>query len=193
MVKQEMLTLDEPADQAELSRISNEYNDRFAGMSALGISESSGTLSGLNRRIRGIMVQSLMAMDHQDNESMYRDGLVHVLGEPEFFEGPQARHMLNTLEGPSLMNVMTAAAEPLEIGGVQVLIGGEGRWQDLSELSLVLSRYGVQGGASGLLGVLGPTRMTYDHIIGTVRYVSGLMSTLVSDWYDGEGNYIEGA
>ena len=188
-----MLTLDEPVDQAELSRISNEYNDRFVGLSALAISENTGMLHGLNRRIRGVMVQALMAMDRQDNEPMYRDGLVHVLGEPEFFEGPQVRHMLNALEGPSLVDVVTAAAEPLEIGGVQVLIGGEGRWQDLSELSLVLSRYGVQGGASGLLGVLGPTRMTYDRIIGTVRYVSGLMSALVSDWYDGESNYIEGA
>ena len=139
-VKQEMLTLDEPVDQAELSRISNEYNDRFVGLSALAISENAGMLHGLNRRIRGVMVQALMAMDRQDNEPMYRDGLVHVLGESEFFEGPQVRHMLNTLEGPSLVDVVTAAAEPLEIGGVQVLIGGEGRWQDLSELSLVLSR-----------------------------------------------------
>ncbi len=192
-VKQEMLTLDAPVDQAELSRISNEYNDRFAGMSALAISEISGPLQGLNRRIRGIMVQSLLAMDRQDNESMYRDGLVHVLDEPEFFEGPQVRQMFSTLHGSSLVDVVTAAAEPLEIGGVQVLIGGEGRWRDLSELSLVLSRYGAPGGASGLLGVLGPTRMTYDRIIGTVRYVSGLMSALVTDWYDGESNYIEGA
>ena len=87
-VKQEMLTLDEPVDQAELSRISNEYNDRFVGLSALAISESTGMLHGLNRRIRGVMVQALMALDRQDNEPMYRDGLVHVLGEPEFFEGP---------------------------------------------------------------------------------------------------------
>jgi heat-inducible transcriptional repressor len=66
---------------------------------------------------------------------------------------------------------------------VQVLIGGEGRWHELAELSVVLSRYGVEGGASGLLGVVGPTRMTYDRTIGAVRYVSRLMSDLVSDCY----------
>jgi len=32
--------------------------------------------------------------------------------------------------------------------------------------------------------------MTYDRIIGAVRYVSGLMSDLVSDWYD-SGSQIE--
>jgi heat-inducible transcriptional repressor len=65
-----------------------------------------------------------------------------------------------------------------------VLIGGEGRWHEFADLALVLSRYGVEGGASGLLGVVGPLRMTYDRTIGAVRYVSRLMSDLVSDWYD---------
>ena len=186
MVKQQMLTLDEPVDQADLSRLSNEVNERFEGMSALAISEQTPPAFALGRHIRGILTQTLLALDHQDSEPMYRDGLMHMLTEPEFAEGQQVLHMLHTLEDPSLVSVVMAAAEPLEIGGVQVLIGGEGRWQDLSELSLVLSRYGVKGGASGLLGVLGPTRMTYDRIIGTVRYVSGLMSALVSDWYDSE-------
>jgi heat-inducible transcriptional repressor len=67
---------------------------------------------------------------------------------------------------------------------VQVLIGGEGRWHEFTDLALVLSRYGVEGGASGLLGVVGPLRMTYDRTIGAVRYVAGLMSDLVGDWYD---------
>jgi heat-inducible transcriptional repressor len=92
--------------------------------------------------------------------------------------------MVQMLEGSALVDVVAEAAEPLEIGGVQVLIGGEGRWRELTELSLVLSRYGVEGGASGLLGVVGPLRMTYDRTIGAVRYVARLMSDLVSDWYE---------
>ena len=83
-----------------------------------------------------------------------------------------------------MAGIVASAAQPLEIGGVQVLIGGEGRWNEFSDLSLVLSRYGVEGGASGLLGVVGPLRMTYDRTIGAVRYVSRLMSDMVSDWYD---------
>ncbi len=91
--------------------------------------------------------------------------------------------MLEALEGPALVDFITAAANPLEVGGVQVLIGGEGRLEDLREISLVLSRYGIAGGATGLLGVVGPLRMPYDRTIGAVRYVSQLMSALVNDWY----------
>ena len=37
--------------------------------------------------------------------------------------------------------------------------------------------------ASGVVGVLGPTRMAYPHAISTVRYVSGLMNELVDHLY----------
>jgi heat-inducible transcriptional repressor len=66
-------------------------------------------------------------------------------------------------------------------GGIHVLIGGEGTWEDLSECSVVLSRYGVPGVATGALGVLGPTRMPYAHTISTVRFVAGLLSDLVGE------------
>jgi len=189
-VKQQMLYLDQPVDQEMLSRLSNQLNERFARQTGRQIELQLDTLPSLGQQIAQLVVQVISAMDMQETNPVYRDGLAHMMAEPEFALGDQVRQMVSTLEGPSLVEVVMAAAQPLEIGGVQVLIGGEGRWQDFAELSLVLSRYGVAGGASGLLGVVGPTRMTYDRIIGAVRYVSGLMSDLVGDWYD-TGNQIE--
>jgi len=183
-VKQQMLSLDQPVEQSELSRLSGELNERCGGLSASGLASRVPAHNPLARRIGSLVVQTMTALDRQAAEPIYRDGLMHMLGEPEFAEGDQVRHVLHTLEGPILTDVVFTAAEPLEVGAIQVLIGGEGRWDDLSELSLVLSRYGVEGGASGLLGVVGPTRMTYDRTIGAVRYVSGMMSALVSDWYN---------
>jgi heat-inducible transcriptional repressor len=69
------------------------------------------------------------------------------------------------------------------VGEVRVIIGGEGRWEALREMSLLLSRYGLHGGPTGVLGVLGPLRMPYGRAISTLRYVSGLMSELLADWY----------
>jgi heat-inducible transcriptional repressor len=183
-VKQQMLTLDEPVEQDALSRISNQLNDQFRGFSARQINRATGDLSALGQQVARIVEQVITSVDQQDEAPVYREGLVHLLGEPEFSDDGQVRGLVRTLEGPSLAGIVAAAAQPLEIGGVQVLIGGEGRWHEFSDLALVLSRYGVEGGASGLLGVVGPLRMTYDRTIGAVRYVSRLMSDLVSDWYD---------
>jgi heat-inducible transcriptional repressor len=181
-VKQQMLNLDQPLEQESLSRISNQLNDVFAGLSGDQIAVLLETLPALQEQVGVIVGQAMEMVDRQANP-IYRDGLLHILEEPEFLDGGQVRQMVQTLEGPFLVDAVTAAAQPLEIGGVQVLIGGEGRWHELADLSVVLSRYGIEGGASGLLGVIGPTRMTYDRTIGAVRYVSSLMSDLVSDCY----------
>jgi heat-inducible transcriptional repressor len=181
-VKQQVLNLEQPLEQESLSRISNQLNELFAGLSADQIPALLESLPVLPQQIALIVDQVLALADRQANP-IYRDGLVHILEEPDFLESGHARQMVQALEGPLLVDVVNTAAQPLEVGDIQVLIGGEGRWQELAELSLVLSRYGVEGGASGLLGVVGPTRMTYDRIIGAVRYVSRLMSDLVSDRY----------
>jgi heat-inducible transcriptional repressor len=67
------------------------------------------------------------------------------------------------------------------VGGLQVLIGGEGEWQELRQCSMVLARYGVPGLATGTLGVFGPMRMSYTRTIPTVRFVASLLTDLVAD------------
>jgi heat-inducible transcriptional repressor len=66
---------------------------------------------------------------------------------------------------------------------VQVVIGGEGDWEELKDCSMVLARYGVNNVATGALGVVGPTRMAYGRAISTVRYVAELMTDLVNEAY----------
>ena len=68
-------------------------------------------------------------------------------------------------------------------GGVRVFIGSENAHEEMHDVSLVLSAYGRPGRATGVIGVLGPTRMAYPHAISTVRYVSGLMNELVDHLY----------
>lgn len=193
-VKQQMLTLDEVIEQEALSRLSNEMNDRLKGRTAAqieaGVRQVGESSREVARFVGRVVSQTMTAVDRQGDDALYRDGLLHILEEPEFALGGQARNIAQVIEGPSLTQIVSNAAPP-QVGGVQVLIGGEGRWHEFADLALILSRYGVEGGASGLLGVVGPLRMTYDRTIGAVRYVAGLMSDLVGDWY-GTGDRVEG-
>ena len=113
---------------------------------------------------------------------VYRDGLTHALAEPEQGDNQALRSALHILEQRSFLEDLLARTtlngEP---GGVQVLIGGEGSWQELREYSMVLSRYGSPGLSTGLLGVLGSIRMPYGRTISTVRFVAGLLSDLVEE------------
>jgi len=124
------------------------------------------------------LVQLMSAEAHQSAD-VVRDGLTGVLKEPEFINQNDARALVSAFESPAFLNSLVNTP----VGTVQVVIGGEGRWRELSSCSMVLARYGTEGFATGTLGVLGPTRMPYDRAIGTVRYVAELMSGMVSDLY----------
>ena len=60
-------------------------------------------------------------------------------------------------------------------------IGGEGNWDDLRQCSIVLSKYGAPGLATGTLGVLGPMRMSYGRSISLVRFLSSILSDFVTE------------
>ena len=91
-----------------------------------------------------------------------------------------ARRALRVLEERSFLeDLLSRTILTSGIGGVQVLIGGEGTWEDLRHCSMVLARYGAPGLATGAVGVLGPIRMAYGRTISTVRFVAGLLSDLV--------------
>ena len=105
--------------------------------------------------------------------------MTEVLQEREFENQLEANALVRALEQPDFLNDVMHS----RVGTVQVVIGGEGRWRELSSCSMVLARYGHEGFATGTVGVLGPTRMHYGRAISTVRYVADLMSDLVTDLY----------
>jgi transposase len=54
------------------------------------------------------------------------------------------------------------------------------RHEAMRECSLVVARYGVEGGPSGVVAVLGPTRMHYARTIPKVRYLAQLLGDLIA-------------
>jgi heat-inducible transcriptional repressor len=120
---------------------------------------------------------------------IYLDGLTNVLSEPEFLESDDARRAVRLFEERSLLkDLLARTTNNATVGGVQVLIGGEGKWEDLKQCSVVLARYGIPGLVTGTLGVFGPMRMSYARTIPTVRFMADLLSGLVSETMVGEEN-----
>jgi heat-inducible transcriptional repressor len=121
--------------------------------------------------------------DAVSSGEVHHDGLANMLSQPEFTDSEALRQSMRLLEESSFLEEVMAKALSPSVGGVQVVIGGEGAWEELKDCSMVLARYGAPGFATGALGVLGPIRMAYGRTISAVRYVAGLMSDLVVDAY----------
>jgi heat-inducible transcriptional repressor len=184
LVRQQMLSLDEPINQDTLTQIANRLNDLCVGGSRLRVQNCYRQVGALEQQILSVVADVMKGVDEQAGLHLYRDGLLNILHQPEFTVPESARNVVHLLEDRTLLEGLLT--EMLEVGGVQVIIGGEGRWNELRECSLVVSPYGVSGEATGALGVMGPMRMPYSRAISTVRYVAGLLSDLFRDLYGNE-------
>jgi heat-inducible transcriptional repressor len=181
-LRQQMLSLAEPVSQERLSAVATKINLLCAGLDLDSIASLSGKFDALEQDILNLVVEDMRHTQDVLGGEVYRDGITHVLAEPEFAQVDVARNALRILEERSLLeDLLTRTVMTSNVGGVQVLIGGEGTWEELRDFSMVLARYGASGLATGTLGVLGPIRMAYGQTISTVRYVAGLLSDLVVD------------
>ena len=186
-VSQQILTLAEPVTQERLSQTATRLNILLAGLAVDAISLLTTRPDALDQDILTLITQDMRRSSESSSGEIYTDGLTNVLSEPEFAESDDARRALKIFEERStLQDLLARTTSNSNIGGVQVLIGGEGGWEELRQCSMVIARYGVPGMATGTLGVLGPMRMSYAKTIPTVRFVAGLLSDLVNDTIVGE-------
>lgn len=188
-VSQQILTLAEPVGQERLSAAAARINQSFQGHTIDEISAMPARPEALEADIVTLIMQDMRRSAERVSGDLYYDGLTNVLAEPEFNASDEARRALRLFnERSTLQDLLSRTVMSSGVGGVQVLIGGEGTWEELRQCSMVMARYGVPGQVTGMLGVLGPMRMSYSKTIPTVRYVAALLSDLVTDTFVNENS-----
>jgi heat-inducible transcriptional repressor len=170
-VRQQMLALAEVINQEQLREASTL------------ITRLANQFQGLAQEVTHLISEIMARADAVWSGEIYRDGISNMLAQPEFVDSPQIQQVVRLLEERSYLEEILAKVLNPKIGDVQVVIGGEGAWEELKDFSIVLARYGAPGRATGALGVLGPTRMAYGRTISAVSYVAGLLSDLVIGTY----------
>ena len=186
-VEQQLVELDEPCDQTELTEIAARLNRMLAGLTAIELAAKVQGLPPLERIVTDVVEEIVRGVDEGGSDEAYLDGLRHVLSQPEFSDSQRTLELLELLDEGNFIRTIPLRA--LAGDGVTVIIGADnprlaGAGQALRECSVVIGTYGEPGVASGTLAVLGPMRMRYSRTISTVRYLADVMSELVSKHQD---------
>jgi heat-inducible transcriptional repressor len=112
--------------------------------------------------------------DHE----MYVEGSTNILNHPEFKDMDKAKQFLSLLdEKTSICRVLSGSSHPF---GFTIRIGSENDLSSIRDCSLVTVSYNVSDTMAGTIGIIGPTRMEYNKVISSIRY----MKKLVSDEID---------
>lgn len=176
-VKQQMLTLAEPLSQVRLSAAAERLNTLFENAGYDEVAARLSQLDPLEEEVTRLILDTLQRTDSRAFSDIYRDGLVNILDD----EG--TRQAVRVLEERTLLADVLSETQMSGLSGVQVVIGGDGRWEELKDCSIILSRYGVTDHFMGTIAVIGPMRMSYGRNVAAVRYVSDLMSGFVYEYY----------
>ncbi len=188
-IKQAVISLDEAdgVDQSTLNRVAGLLNERLTDATAtraeaiLARLADEDPIQHLARHVGDRIVRIVRDYDAASVEEVFSDGLLNVMEAPEFAQSDKLRQVFAALENRVYLGELVGSVAGS--GSIHILIGAENPRAEMHDVSLVLAPYGRPGQAIGVVGVLGPTRMSYSQAIGTVRFVSGLMNELVDHLY----------
>jgi heat-inducible transcriptional repressor len=169
-------------DPGQVEAVQRVLNERLGGLT---IREIRSTLADRLRDVGQVGARELLDIiiaegdglfDIQERGDAVMLGSASVLiDQPEFASSEQMRTLLTLTERRDALR--DALAERRR-DGLVVTIGGEHGDPGLTGFTLVTSTY-RRGGATGVIGVLGPTRMPYDKIIGLVEHTGRLVEGLL--------------
>jgi heat-inducible transcriptional repressor len=181
IVQQRMLNLADTIPQEQLSEAANHINAICTDLYAHQIRLKSIQLNLLEREVAELAAQVMEQSDISQNRTIYRDGLSDIIST--FQDGEGAQQVVRVFEERAFLDIILNELMDTIIDDVKVIVGGDGKWNELNQLSMVLSRYGVAGQMTGTIGLLGPTHINYGRAISTVRYVSTLMTNMLTKLY----------
>ena len=170
----------EIADGA-LHEVAFVLNERLAGLPLREVRTSLGTR--LRDATTAPGASELLNVFVEEGEQLFdvapqmQLGQASMLAEqPEFSSGDSMRRLIELTD--TRQDLAELLRRRSATSGVSITIGNEHDDPRLERFTVVTAEYRA-GGLSGVIGVIGPTRMPYDKVISLVRHTSQLVSDLL--------------
>jgi heat-inducible transcriptional repressor len=181
-VQNKLLTLDFELSNEDLVRASNYLNAllREVPMEDLRqrilseMEQERALYDGLSARALKL---GFAAADVHAPERVLIEGTGSFLESPEFADVEKMKALFRALEEKSkLLELLDRVQRAREM---QIFIGAESDFSSAGKVSLIASPYGTGERVLGTVGVIGPTRMNYQHIIPLVKFTAQVLSSIL--------------
>ncbi|HEU4386596.1 MAG TPA: heat-inducible transcriptional repressor HrcA [Blastocatellia bacterium] len=179
-VKDQLIRVDSEFTQDELNATSRYLVDNFSGMTLPEIRDEilrrmTEEKALYDKLLRNAAVLCSQSVEEGANPEVLIEGASNILAKPDFSDAEQLRALFKMFEQKGrIVKILNECIESAGRQMVAVLIGSENRSTDLRGCTVIASRCYYGGAAVGGIGVVGPTRIEYDRLIGIVDYVARL-------------------
>ena len=139
------------------------------------LKKQAGAYSELIGQIIDAIAEAIKA---DEDLEIYTSGANNILKYPELSDKEHAVNLLNTFEEKSGLNELVIGSLKKQEKGIQVYIGEENSVESLKDCSVVTATYELDEGIKGTIGIVGPKRMDYDKVVGTLKNMMNQLDSL---------------
>lgn len=184
MIKNNIIPVAQELSDENLLKLNILLNTHLNGLSIeeinLGIIAALKQQAGIHSDIVGEVIDAVGdAIKAGDDLEIYTSGTNNILKYPELTDGGLASELVGTFEEKQQLGDFVKEALADETGtGIQVYIGEEAPIQSMKDCSVVTATYELGEGMKGTIGIVGPKRMDYEKVIGTLRTLQSKLDEL---------------
>ena len=184
MIKNNILPVAEELDDETLLKLNILLNTHLSGLAPEEINLPMITRmkqqSGIHSTIVGDVVDALAeGIKEEEDLEIYTSGANNIFRYPELADQQKASELINTFEEKDkLTELVQDSLSDNNETGIQVYIGNETQIQSMQDCSVVTATYELGEGMRGTIGIIGPKRMDYDKVIGTLKTITHQLDEL---------------
>ena len=175
IIKNKIVTVEETLNNETLLKLNMLLNTTLTGMSIeeinLGMIVRLKEQAGNHSEVIGDVLDAVATTIQVDNDmEIYTSGATNVFKYPELSDSQSAKEIINAFEEKQLLQeIVTETLSKEENKGIQVYIGNETPMSSMKDCSVVTATYELGEGMQGTIGIIGPKRMDYEHVMKTLK------------------------
>ena len=184
VIKNNIIHTAEELDDETILKLNILLNTHLNGLALeeinLGMISSLKQQAGIHSEIVADVIDAIAESIHAEEAlEVYTSGANNIFRYPELADQQKASSIINTFEEKQLLTELVQENLSDDNNtGIQVYIGEETPIQSMKDCSVVTATYELGEGMRGTIGIIGPKRMDYDKVIGTLKTITHQLDDL---------------
>lgn len=187
VIKNKIIEVEEELDNETLLKLNMLLNTSLNGMFIdqinLGMIAALKEQAGIHSQVISDVLDAVADIIQIDEDmEIYTSGVTNIFKYPELSDTQSAQEILGALEEKQqLTELVTQTLACEDNTGIQVYIGDEAPVKTMKDCSVVTATYELGDGMKGTIGIIGPKRMDYEHVMKTLKKLQTELDTLYHD------------
>lgn len=175
IIKNKIVAVAEPLDNETMLKLNMLLNTNLNGIAVedinLGMIARLKEQAGIHSGVISDVLDAVANTIQLDNDlEIYTSGATNIFKYPELSDKQSAQEIISAFEEKQqLAELVSETLSSEDSHGIQVYIGDETPVKTMKDCSVVTATYELGEGMKGTIGIIGPKRMDYEHVMRTLK------------------------